>query len=143
MHVSTEPTSKTSSGIPMLAALATLLVGQLAGEALVRVTSLPIPGPVVGLILLLALMLGRTPLPVALDDTADGLLRHLSLLFVPAGVGVVQHLDRLGADGLRLLAVVVVGTAITLAVTAVVFEGLARLMRVDKGLLDSENGSAP
>jgi putative effector of murein hydrolase LrgA (UPF0299 family) len=126
----------------MLAALATLLVCQLAGEALVRVTSLPIPGPVVGLILLFALMLGRTPLPVALDDTADGLLRHLSLLFVPAGVGVVQHLDRLGADGLRLVAVVVLATAITLAVTAVVFEGLARSMRVDEGLSDSERGSA-
>jgi putative effector of murein hydrolase LrgA (UPF0299 family) len=116
----------------MLAGFATLLICQLAGEAVVRLMSLPIPGPVVGMALLFVLMLGRAPLPAALDETADGLLRNLSLLFVPAGVGVVQHLDRLGVDGLRLIAVVVLGTVITLAVTASVFEGLARIVRTDE-----------
>jgi putative effector of murein hydrolase LrgA (UPF0299 family) len=116
----------------MLAAIATLLVCQLGGEALVRTFSLPIPGPVVGMLLLFALMLARAPLPAALNDTADGLLKHLSLLFVPAGVGVVQQLDRLGQDGLRLFAVVVLTTVIVLAVTALVFAGLARLMGVDQ-----------
>jgi holin-like protein len=116
----------------MLAALATLLVCQLGGEALVRAFSLPIPGPVVGMLLLFALMLAHAPLPAALNDTADGLLKHLSLLFVPAGVGVVQQLDRLGQDGLRLFAVVVLTTVIVLAVTALVFAGLARLMGVDQ-----------
>ncbi len=116
----------------MLAGIATLLVCQLAGEAVVRLVSLPIPGPVVGMVVLFLLMVGRAPLPPALGDTADGLLRHLSLLFVPAGVGVVQHLGRLGSDGVRLLAVVVLGTVITLAVTAVVFETLARIMRIDQ-----------
>ncbi len=116
----------------MLAGIATLLVCQLAGEAVVRLVSLPIPGPVVGMVVLFLLMVGRAPLPAALGDTADGLLRHLSLLFVPAGVGVVQHLGRLGSDGIRLLAVVVLGTVITLAVTAVVFETLARIMRIDQ-----------
>ncbi len=52
--------------------------------------------------------MSRAPLPATLGDTSDGLLRNLSLLFVPAGV--VQHLSRLGIDGLRLLAVVVLGT---------------------------------
>jgi putative effector of murein hydrolase LrgA (UPF0299 family) len=116
----------------MIVALAILLVCQLAGEAVVHLISLPIPGPVVGMILLCAPLLARKALSSALDDTADGLLRHLSLLFVPAGVGVVQHLDRLGADGLRLVAVIVLTTALTLAVTALVFEWLARLMRVDE-----------
>ena len=89
-----------------------MLICQLAGEAAVRLLSLPIPGPVVGMALLFVLMLGRAPLPAALGDTADGLLRNLSLLFVPAGVGVVQHLDRLGVDGLRLFAVVVLALLI-------------------------------
>jgi putative effector of murein hydrolase LrgA (UPF0299 family) len=126
----------------MLVGVATLLVCQLVGEAAVRLVSLPIPGPVVGMVLLFVLMLGRTPLPAALGDTADGLLRHLSLLFVPAGVGVVQHLDRLGADGVRLVAVVVLGTVVTLAVTALVFEGLTRIMRIDEPP-DGRSGSAP
>ena len=115
----------------MLAAITTLLACQLAGEAAVRVAALPIPGPVGGMILLFALMLARAPLPAALSPTADGLLQHLSLLFVPAGVGVVQHLELLSGAGLRLLAVVVLATLITLAVTAVVFAGLARLLRAD------------
>ena len=127
----------------MLAAIATLLVCQLAGEVVVRVASLPLPGPVVGMALLFALMLGRAPLPLALGNTVDGLLRHLSLLFVPAGVGVVQHLDRLGSDGIRLLAVVVAGTVVTLAVTALVFEGLARLMHVDEVPPDTQSRNFP
>ncbi len=126
----------------MLAGIATLLVCQLVGEAVVRLVSLPIPGPVVGMVLLFVLMVGRAPLPATLGDTADGLLRHLSLLFVPAGVGVIQHLGRLGSDGVRLLAVVVLGTVITLAVTALVFEGLARIMRIDEPP-DSRGGGAP
>ena len=92
--------------------------------------------------LLFALMLVRTPLPSALGDTTDGLMRHLSLLFVPAGVGVVQHLDRLGADGVRLIAVVVLTTLFTLAVTALVFEVLARLMGVDEIPPDRKGGGA-
>jgi putative effector of murein hydrolase LrgA (UPF0299 family) len=77
------------------------------------------------------LMLARAPLPGALGNTADGLLQHLSLLFVPAGVGVVQHLELLSGAGLRLVAVVVLTTLITLAVTALVFAALARLLHVD------------
>jgi len=86
---------------------------------------------VVGMILLFVLMLARAPLPGALGNTADGLLQHLSLLFVPAGVGVVQHLELLSGAGLRLLAVVVLTTLITLAVTALVFAALARLLHAD------------
>jgi putative effector of murein hydrolase LrgA (UPF0299 family) len=95
------------------------------------------------MVLLFVLMLVRKPIPTILGDTADGLLQHLSLLFVPAGVGVVQHLDRLGTEGIRLIAVVVAGTAISLAVTALVFEGLARLMNVDEAPSDDLGGSSP
>ncbi len=116
----------------MLAALAALLVCQLLGEAIVRVSSMPVPGPVLGMVLLFLAMLARAPLPKELGKTSDGLLKHLSLLFVPAGVGVVQNLTVLGNEGLRLIAVVVLGTIITLAVTALTFEYLARFMNVDE-----------
>jgi holin-like protein len=112
----------------MLAALGTLLVCQLAGETLVRAIGLPLPGPVVGMTLLFLLLFARAPLPSALGQTSGGLLKHLSLLFVPAGVGVVQHLDLIRSDGWRLLAVIVLSTVIALAVTALVFAAVARLI---------------
>lgn len=115
----------------MLAALALLLLCQLAGEAAVRAAALLVPGPVIGMMLLFAFMLLRAPLPKELEDTADGLLKHLSLLFVPAGVGVVQNIALLGDTGLRLIAVVVLGTVVTLVVTALTFAGVARLMRIE------------
>jgi holin-like protein len=128
----------------MLAAIAALLVCQLIGEAAVRAVDLPFPGPVVGMILLFVLMLARAPLPVTLGNTADGLLQHLSLLFVPAGVGVVQHLELLSGSGLRLMAVVVLSTLITLAVTALVFAALARLLHADAlAARKPENGERP
>ena len=123
----------------MLAAFATLLISQLAGEALVRAGTLPLPGPVVGMALLFALMLVRAPLPKELEATSDGLLKHLSLLFVPAGVGVVQQLDRLVHDGVRLFAVVLVTTLISLAVTALVFAGVAKLLGADDLAPDGES----
>ncbi len=115
----------------MLAALTTLLICQLAGEATVRALALPVPGPVVGMILLFVLMLARAPLPKETGDTANGLLKHLSLLFVPAGVGVVQEIGTLGSTGLRLIIVVVLGTVIALTVTALTFAGVARLIGTD------------
>ena len=127
----------------MLAALAALLVCQLAGEAIVRAAALPLPGPVLGMALLFLAMLVRAPLPKEIDSTADGLLKHLSLLFVPAGVGVVQNLHALGSEGLRLIAVVVLGTIIALAVTALTFEYLARFMGVDETAADQDGTPPP
>jgi holin-like protein len=127
----------------MLPAIATLLVCQLAGEVIVRGLGLPLPGPVVGMALLVVLILVRAPLPKDLGSTADGLLKHLSLLFVPAGVGVVQHIGMLGRDGLQLIAVVVLGTAITLTVTALTFEYVARLMNVDEDATDHDGAREP
>ena len=84
----------------MIAAITGLLVCQLLGEVLVRALTLPFPGPVAGLGLMFAFLLwrgrGREPaVPVALGLVADTLLRNLSLLFIPAAVGVVQYLGLL------------------------------------------------
>jgi len=81
----------------MLQALTALLLFQLAGEALVQFFVLPIPGPVIGLALLFAAMSLRPAIADRLRESAAALLQHLSLLFVPAGVGVMLH-ARLGDD---------------------------------------------
>jgi putative effector of murein hydrolase LrgA (UPF0299 family) len=75
----------------MLESLTLILVCQLIGEVSVLVTRLPVPGPVLGMLLLLAWLLLRGGVPESVGRTADTLLAHLSLLFVPAGVGVLVH----------------------------------------------------
>ena len=100
-----------------LRGLAWLLAMQSMGEVLSRGLALPFPGPVVGmLLLLLALRSAAVREPVA--ACANFLLSHLSLLFVPVGVGVMTHLGLLGQYGVRMLLVIVLSTWVGLAVTA-------------------------
>ena len=102
-----------------LRGLAWLLVLQTGGELLARVFSLPFPGPVMGMVLLLGAL--RWPVvrePVA--ACADYLLQHLSLLFVPVGVGVMTHLALVSQYGGRMLVVIVLSTWIGLGVTVLV-----------------------
>ena len=108
-----------------LRGLAWLLVFQSIGELLARGLSLPFPGPVIGMVLLLpALHFDAVQQPVS--ACADFLLAHLSLLFVPVGVGVMTHLDLLADYGLRILFVVVLSTLIGLAVTVLGLNWLQR-----------------
>jgi holin-like protein len=96
-----------------------LLVFQSIGELISRGLSLPLPGPVVGMVLMLAgLRFAVVREPVA--ECANFLLAHLSLLFVPVGVGVMTHLDLLSHYGGRMLVVIAVSTWLGLAVTATV-----------------------
>lgn len=102
-----------------LRGLAWLLALQSIGELISRGLSLPFPGPVIGMILLLLAL--RVPMvrePVA--ACASFLLSHLSLLFVPVGVGVMTHLGLLSQYGGRMLLVIVGSTAIGLVVTVLV-----------------------
>lgn len=121
----------------MIASLSVILICQLIGEVIVRGLRLPLPGPVIGLALLFALMilrdrytaLARGPLrDNAVEGTAKGMLAHLSLLFVPAGVGVVQNLDLLAQRGVTIALVLAVSVVVTLLVTAGTFLIISRLM---------------
>ncbi|MFO1071502.1 MAG: CidA/LrgA family protein [Geminicoccaceae bacterium] len=104
----------------MIFDLTLLLLLQLVGEATAFATGLPIPGPVIGLVLLVVLLnLRRRPLG-SLEQTCTGLLRHLSLLFVPAGVGVMLHGARLAAEWPAILLAILVSTCASMAVTAAV-----------------------
>ncbi len=109
--------------MPLLTGLTLLLLCQSAGEALARLLQLPLPGPVLGLVLMLALL--RLPAARAPVEAAAGpLLQHLSLLFVPVGVGVIGHLGLVGQYGLRMLLVLLLSTWIGLLVTALVLRAL-------------------
>ena len=108
-----------------LRGLAWLLLLQSIGELLSRGLSLPFPGPVIGMVLLLMALrwpIVREPVSVC----ADFLLSHLSLLFVPVGVGVMTHLSLVSQYGGRMLLVIVLSTLIGLAVTALALNFLWR-----------------
>jgi len=87
----------------MVNGLMWLLGCQLVGEVVVRLTDLPVPGPVVGMaVLLVLLVLRRSGDDATVVRAADGLLRHLQLLFVPAGVGVVAYVAVIREDALPI-----------------------------------------
>jgi holin-like protein len=111
----------------MLGAITILLVYQLLGEVIALVFKLPIPGPVIGFAALFLTLVVRGAVSDSLRETANGLLGHLSLLFVPAGVGVMVHLGRLRDQWLPIVVALVLSTAITIAVTALVMRGFMRL----------------
>jgi holin-like protein len=121
------------SGARLVPAFLALLSAQLTGEALARLVGLPLPGPVIGLILLLAGCIAFPGLAALVRPIAQGILGHLSLLFVPAGVGVIGHLGLLGREGWPLLAAVVLSTGLAIAVGALTFAAVAHLTGAEPG----------
>ena len=112
----------------MLQALAVLLLLQLAGEFVSQFLTLPIPGPVIGMALLFAAMQLSPKLADRIRETANAVLSHLSLLFVPAGVGVMLHLQRVADEWLAIIMALVLGTIMTLAITALAIKACMRLL---------------
>jgi len=109
----------------LLHGLACLLLCQSAGEVLSRLFHLPLPGPVVGLLILLV-ALQASPVREAAGAAAEALLAHFSLLFVPVGLGVITHLDLIRQYGLQLILVLVLSTWIGLLATALTLRALLR-----------------
>tara|TARA_R110002020_G_scaffold48855_12_gene139612 strand:- start:16179 stop:16547 length:369 start_codon:yes stop_codon:yes gene_type:complete len=117
----------------MLSALTLILTCQLAGELITRFLGLPVPGPVAGMVILFALLAIKGTVPDAIGAVADGLLKNLALLFVPAGVGVMAHFGLLGQDWLPISVALIGSTLMTIAVTALVMSRLARASAADHG----------
>ena len=124
----------------MIASLSLILICQLVGEIVVRGLHMPVPGPVLGFVLLFALLLVRDHVgvlahgPLAegrVEATSRGMLAHLSLLFVPAGVGVVQKLDLLASHGIAIVAVLAGSVIVTMLATVLTFLVVGRLMAPD------------
>lgn len=121
----------------MIAGLSLILICQLIGEVVVRGLHLAVPGPVIGLVLLLMLLLLRDRFPAlarspfcgeGIEQASRGLLANLSLLFVPAGVGVVQKLDLLAEHGIAIIAVLAISVVATLLATVATFVVTSRLI---------------
>lgn len=119
----------------MIEAFTALLVFQLAGELGARALALPVPGPVLGLVLLFGYLRLRGSVPDGLRQGAATLHGHMSLLFVPAGVGVMLYFPQLAREWFVILVSVLASTLVGLAVTAWV---LGRLVDRDPG-----DGEAP
>jgi len=128
----TPDTSPPAAPLNLAAAVTALLACQLAGEVIVLALrqlypALAFPGPVVGMALMFVLLLWRKGPGASLDATAGGILRNLSLLFIPAAVGIVQYGPVLAEFGLALAVALIASTVLTLLVTVGVFLLVARL----------------
>ncbi|MEL0131280.1 MAG: CidA/LrgA family protein, partial [Betaproteobacteria bacterium] len=117
----------------MLYAIFFIFLLQLVGEFLQKYFVLAIPGPVIGLLLMLVVLLlqrgsrdSDTDFGQKVINTSNHLLQYLSLLFVPIGVGVVMHLQLLESQLVKVLGVIIIGTLLTIIVTAALFQVLRK-----------------
>jgi len=113
----------------MLAGLTVIVLFEVAGDLLQSWLQLPIPGPVIGMALLLAALIGRGRLPDGLDRAASGLLLYLPMMFVPAGVGVMAHFELIRAEWRSIAIALVASSILAIVVTAAVMRGVERVQR--------------
>jgi holin-like protein len=116
----------------LLPAFAILLLFQCLGEGVVFLLALPVPGPVAGMMLLFVALLLWPALQERIEAASNELLRHLSLLFVPAGVGIVATAGSGSGHWLAIAASLVASTLLTLAVTALVLRAFAPEAKEDR-----------
>jgi putative effector of murein hydrolase LrgA (UPF0299 family) len=123
----------------MIQGIALLFLMQLVGEALVHWWRLPLPGPLVGMLLLAAGLVWHGKVPQGLRDASTGLLQNLMLLFIPAVTGVMMHFGRVAQEWLPFVAAGIGGAAITLLVTAWTLRWMLRL----EGVTTQTEGELP
>jgi holin-like protein len=117
----------------MLNSIFTIFLFQLIGEFIQKFTDISIPGPVIGLILLLSVLLIRGKFFIKshiiennLVDLSERFLAYLPLLFIPVGVGVVMHLSLLEENLISVISIIILGTLLTLALTGFIMEKLLK-----------------
>jgi holin-like protein len=113
----------------MLQPLAFLLVFQCLGQGISYLFHLPVPGPVVGMLMLFSFLVLRPQAVPTLEPTAVEILRHLSLLFVPAGVGIMVSARTLSGSVVAVVVSIAVSTVLAIAVTALVMRAMLRRQR--------------
>ena len=109
----------------MIGSITLIFACQLVGEFLVATLALPVPGPVVGMLVLLVGLIVHGAIPRDVEHVGDFLLGNFSLLFVPAGVGVMLHAGLLQDEWLPVAIALVASTLLTMAVTAWIMRALA------------------
>lgn len=114
----------------MLSSIAIVLGYQVVGELISRLTGIPVPGPVIGMVLMLLSFLIKDNLIEIVRPTAGVLLANLSLLFVPAGVGIMRHGQRFLDEGVGIMVTLVLSTVIAMLVTAYVIIAVEKWMKI-------------
>lgn len=110
----------------MLSGFLILLAFLLAGDTVVYLFALPLPGPVLGMGLLLGWLVWRNrEIPAEVDAAASGILQYLSVLFVPAGVGVILYLERLQREWPAMVGSILFGTLLSIGVTGLLLKKLS------------------
>ncbi|AEC19492.1 putative transmembrane protein [Pusillimonas sp. T7-7] len=113
--------------MPILFAITILFMMQAAGEVLARLTGLPLPGPLIGMLLMLAALMAYGRVPAGLRDTCHHVLRHLMLLFVPLVAGIMMYFGPLEREWIPFLLACIGGVALTIIVTAVTLRWMIRI----------------
>jgi holin-like protein len=121
----------------VLEAIAALLVCQLVGELIVIGVGLPLPGPLIGMAIMFIGLVIYGDVPESLANTTKGLLDQLSLLFVPAGVGVMTHLTLLGEEWVPITSSLVISTLMAIGVTGFMMQKLSAI--TDKKIKNARN----
>lgn len=103
-----------------------LLVYQLVGEITVRLAGVPIPGPVLGMVMLFVTLWLRGQVTDSVEQASSALLAHLSLLFVPAGVGMMAHFNRIADEWVPIVLALLLSTVITMVATALIMQVTTR-----------------
>ena len=114
----------------MVQSFLVLLVCQACGEAIHRLTGLPLSGPIIGIVILLAVMCARKGPSPELRNSSSALLGYLSLLFVPAAVGIMPHLSVLRAQWLPVVIALLVSTFLGMGTAALVVQAMNRRARM-------------
>lgn len=105
-----------------------LLIYQLVGEVTSLYLKLPVPGPVLGMLLLFLTLLIRKRSSASLDTASSALLSHLLLLFIPAGVGMIVHFELIIKQWIPISIALVVSTILSMAATALIMQGMNKLL---------------
>jgi holin-like protein len=126
--------------MPTLCAIAALFLLQALGDAIVRMAGWPLPGSVLGMLMLLGGLLWYGRVPDAFERSAKALLPHMMLLFIPSVAGVMLHVERVAREWQPILIACVLGTVVTLVVTALT---LKLLLRGSPAALASDPAPAP
>lgn len=114
----------------MLSSIAIVLGYQVVGELISRLSGLPVPGPVFGMVLMLLSFFVKDDLVGRVRPTAGVLLANLSLLFVPAGVGIMRHGERFINEGVGIMVTLVVSTVVAMLVTAYIIIAVEKWMKI-------------
>ncbi|MCC2595453.1 CidA/LrgA family protein [Pusillimonas sp. MFBS29] len=116
----------------MLFALTTLFLMQAAGEVLARLTGLPLPGALIGMLLMLAALMVYGRVPAGLRDTCHHMLKHLMLLFIPPVAGIMLYIGPLEREWIPFLLACIAGVGLTVVVTAVTLRWMLRITGKDE-----------